>query len=720
MAEKAAKNVETALRLLREKPVNSTTLERWFLMDDARGMMEGLPQPLAQGKGLRYVLERVSLPIDENDLFLGRYIDAVPTEEEEERFRQIYRDTRPWENPIVSRNGGHITLDFATLVKIGIVGYLEKAQKRLEAARAEGADQNTLTFLEGMIECYDAIKLYIARYAEAAEKAGKTEEAAISRRLTEAAPATFREAMQLVVFLYTIYAVYGGNAAGCFTLGRVDEFMLPFYTADLEKGILTPEEAGYYIDDLYCKMNLHIGRGEHQMANLGGGGNTTSWERNPSFDSPNYILIGGYIGDSIRKDNPLTELLLSRLHPQFKNPVIIFRRTKQDSEEIRTMLYDKLRQNAPILIYNDETMIPAMLNSGVEREDAINYSVHACNWPDIDTKYAVVDSLGGPIPRMLMAVLEKQTDFAAIDGLYDALAAHFRHWVHTVFERYRDRFVRQKPHSSTELSLTDCFQTGTIEAARNMYDGGVKYPVIYTRLLNIGTAADMMAAIDQLVYRQKVCTLAELAEAAKANFVGYEPLLAKCRQAPKFGTDDPFVDGHAKRLMTTLLDVVDSEATNEDGVKDVISLNVTITDMNHIHEGANLAATPDGRLSGAPLSENLSPTPGYCESVTALLNSVSAIPFDRIHSGAFNLRLRQDAVAGEDGLLRFMALCDTYFENGGMQLQISIADTETLRKAQKDPDSYRDLTVRITGYSAIFVDMSANAQEEIIRRDELS
>lgn len=151
----------------------------------------------------------------------------------------------------------------------------------------------------------------------------------------------------------------------------------------------------------------------------------------------------------------------------------------------------------------------------------------------------------------------------------------------------------------------------------------------------------------------------------------------------------------------------------------MLTLNVTINDMNHLWQGGTMAATVDGRLAGTPLSENLSPTVGYAQSVTQLLNSVAKLPFDRIHSGALNIRLRRDAVHGDAGLIRLKALIESYFELGGMQLQVSMADTEELRRAQQCPESYGDLSVRITGYSAIFVDMSPTAQEEFIRRDEL-
>jgi len=136
-------------------------------------------------------------------------------------------------------------------------------------------------------------------------------------------------------------------------------------------------------------------------------------------------------------------------------------------------------------------------------------------------------------------------------------------------------------------------------------------------------------------------------------------------------------------------------------------------------QGEVTMALPDGRLKGKPLSENLSPTTGYTESVTALLNSVSKLPMDRFASGALNVRMPKNLVAGDDGLERCKILFSTYFENGGMQLQLSVADTEELKDAQLHPEKYPDLMVRITGYSAVFIDMCRSAQDEIIRRDEV-
>lgn len=318
-----------------------------------------------------------------------------------------------------------------------------------------------------------------------------------------------------------------------------------------------------------------------------------------------------------------------------------------------------------------------------------------------------------------------------MDEIYEQLA---QDWRATVKERYA-KFRSQQtavPAPSKKLSCSCCFHRGTLEAAATWRDA-VPYRIILNLLRHIGTAADMMAAIEELVFGEdplvraerpnwtKIKSMEQLAQALNANFVGYEDVLKRCRRAPKYGRDDDAADKHAVRLMKLFSDIAHEEAVNpETGERDIYVLGVTIADSNHIYVGRQLPATPDGRLAGEPISENLSPTKGTAESVTALINSVTKIDFSRCVSGTMNLRMPKSLVAGDEGLEHLMILLETYFENGGMQVQLSVADTAELRDAQLHPENYKDLMVRITGYSAVFVDMAPHAQEEIIRRDILS
>ncbi len=721
--EKIEIQKKEAFDLLVNKPVTSTFVERWFLLDEACALFEHEPQPLMLGKGLGYILDHASLPVRECDILVGRYVDRVPSDEEEERLKEIWKRRVSSRNPITSLNGGHLSFDWETLVQIGITGYIEKAEARIAEAKREHADEKTLCFLNGMLLVYQAIRRYMERYAKAAEDAGMQDCAEVCHHLCRHAPETFRQAVQLVLFVFTVYTVYAGWQTACLTLGRMDEYLLPYFLRDLSEQKLTYEEAGWIIDDLNCKANLHLGRGEHQMANAAYGGNTTGWKRNPAFDSPTYIVIGGYSNRG-EEANPLTGLFAEHITPGFKNPVYIYRWNRHRPDDVFDRICDCVRQNATVLLYNDETVIPAMKHIGISDSEATDYTIHACNWPDIAGGYVALERVGMPIPEMLYRVICEERDRGrlpdSIEELYRDFAVFYREMIRSQLSLLREKYCTETPPDSGRLSMNDCFLAGPMDCGRSSLDGGVKYLSAYMLLRNVGTGADIMSALDTLVWREKTCTMEQILDAAEHNFEGYGEIYSLCRKAPKYGTDDDFADRHAVRLMNTMLDIIEEELLSNHGTRPILPLNVTITDMEHIKNGERLPATPDGRRSGAPLSENLSPTVGFQQSVTALLNSVSKLPFDRIHGGALNLRLRQETVSGEGGLVRLKALIDTYFEKGGMQVQVSVADTKILREAQKNPDQYRDLMVRITGYSAVFTDMSQNAQDEIIRRDEMA
>ena len=240
--EKADRQIKAAQELLYSKPVESSLVERWFLLDEACERYASEPQPLALGKGMQYVLERASLPINPCDLLLGRYIDRVPTGEEQVRLEEIWERRVRRKNPVTYWNQGHLTLQWEELVRVGITGYEAAAGERLRRAEREGVDEGTLHFLQGMQLVYRSIRTYIGRYAQAAEQAGMPEQAEVCRRLTVSPPASFREALQLVLFVFTVYLIYGGWRVACLTLGRMDRYLLPFYRADLAAGRSTPEE----------------------------------------------------------------------------------------------------------------------------------------------------------------------------------------------------------------------------------------------------------------------------------------------------------------------------------------------------------------------------------------------------------------------------------------------------------------------------------------------
>jgi len=713
-AEKSKMMIDETIDALRNKPVKSTYYERLIVADKASQLYAGLAHPLYLGYCHNYVLQNVSCPIKPHDILVGRFEEHLPSDEEEIILADIAE-----RKSLFMNDGGHCTFDWEEIVKIGLTGYVEKTEREIARRLAEGAEPDRVILLQGMNLVYKSYILYIARYAEAAEEAGLFEIANVCRNLTKRPPETFLEAMQFVLFIASVFSIYSASANATLCCGRLDDILNPFYERDIASGILTREDAGYIIDDFNCKSAIILGRGEHQMS--GGSVNDTGWFRNPMYDSPTYVIIGGYSNNQDYKKNQLTKLFLERIHPRLENPVYVYRRTKDVNEEEWTIACDKLRQNSTLLIYNDETVIPSLTKVGVEDEDAINYTIHGCNWIDIQGKNKNSDT-GGPIPQLIISSVFDENkkfrrNYTSIDEMYNDIG---NEWRKILREKYESvRIAQNSPIVNNALQVVYCFMNGTIESTDTL-SHACKYNFVLNLLRNIGTAADMMSGMETLLFGDDPVSLDTLSDALLANFVGYEDLWKRCKNAPKYGQDNDFVDKHAVRLMTMLTDINYEEAINpKTGVRDIYSPSVTITDMWHINKGRGIGATPDGRLAGAPLSENLSPAEGSTESVTALLNTVAKIPFDRISSGALNVRMPKNLVNGDDGLERIKILFDTYFENGGMQLQLSVADTAELRDAQQHPEKYPDLMVRITGYSAVFVDMCTNAQNEIIRRDEV-
>lgn len=718
LLEKAAHSVKEAARLLREKDKKSALVERFRLVKEAWDTYAELPQPLIFGKGLYYMAERACLPIEPYDLFLARFDDHVPTPEEERVVAESAKSLT--KNPVTNRTATHITLDWERILEIGLPGYVALAEERLARAESDGEDRKTRTLLEGMLWAYRAYLRFAERYGEAAAQAGEEDMAAVCRVLCQGAPQTFRQALQLILFVYTFHLVYAGRFVSCITMGRVDSLLLPFYRKEIAAGTLTEEEAGAFIDDFCAKTNLHLGRGEHQLDFLDENYEHTSFERNHLYDSPGYVVLGGYSDAFDHRENELSVLWAKHIHPELKNPVHICRYTKDRPQALWEILAEKIRQNASVIVYNDETMIPAQIAGGVSPEDAVEYTLHPCNWADIHGG-AIVGRVAqnASLPLIVNRALNEGALPESIDELYDKIEAVYTEYIDECFIPYRERFCTGSlPPCGSFLSADDCFLRGCLEKGRSLHFGGVKYPAVYVYMTILGSATDMICAVEDVVFRKRLCTLEELLAATAANFEGYDELRKACLSSPKYGTEDPVADGHAKRLLTRLLDTVDRRATGKDGKREVITLIANIYDQGHIYHGRKTPATVDGRLANTNFSADLNPTVGFGKGLMPLLHSVTSLPWNRINCGVLNVRLDRSMLRTPRDSAALLALMDGYFADGGMNLQFGITSTEELRKAQCDPEAYRDLLVRITGYSAVFVDVSRGGQEEYIRRME--
>jgi len=711
----SCRRVAEAVDILRYKDVRSATIERLRISWEADAYVQGLPQPLQLGEGLYYLLDRISLPVSPDDLILGRIVDEIPDADGEALLKQaaeVWRRGIPRWMP----DGGHECFDWERLLDLGLPGLEEFACQEVVRRTAEGETGAHLDFLQGAARVYQAYRNYARRYALAAREAGLDEAADTCAAVAERAPETFAEALQLMWLVGFVYcAMLSANPT--LTFGRADELLLDFYRRDLAAGKLTEDEAGAMIQDFYCKNNLILGRGEHQMS--GGSEKDTGWLRNLTYDAPQYVVLGGARRDGSPAANELTDLFLEQVVPRFENPVMVLRYTSDLPDHTWRIACDKMRANSSFMVYNDHNIIPAMIRSGIDENDAVTYTMHGCNWPDIPGKQRQVAGYTPVLPRLFLRAFLEGEEPENTDKLYESFAALLRDELEKSCDAFRERRAEWDEKAPGILRVDDCFLDGPIASARDWSVGGVEYGTMTCPISGIATAVDCFAAVDELVFSSGKVSVKELREALAQDFEDQESLRQLCLNAPKFGRDDERADRHAVRILETVLSEIDkaSRPSSPDGV---IVFRCLETDMRHIRLGADTGSTPDGRHAGEPLSENTSPYPGSCtQGITAMFRSVAKLPLDGINSGALNVRIQPRMVADEEGLLRMAALLRTYFDMGGLQVQTSMADTEELRDAQINPEAHRDLMVRITGYSAVFIDMCQRAQEEIIRRQEM-
>ncbi len=737
------KNIAEARLSLTEKPLLATSVERLLILNELKSQYKDLPQPVRFARALSELLSRVSVPLSDHDLIAGRCVDRELTAEEEAIF-QAFIVHRDYPSKALFLSSGHCTYSWESVIELGLPGLKHRAMDSL--ADAEGEEQRI--FLTAMIAVYDAIAAYMLRYAEAARAEGMEMLAdALTRGATQR-PDDFYAALQLLWIIAMIDCAYI-TPNPTLTLGRLDQILYPLYTADLEAGRLTREEARALITDYYCKHNLIMGRGEHQV---GDESNSTTFHRICNFDAPQYLLLAGTDEDGADAVNDLTLLFAECIEPFFKNPVIVVRYFKDMNTrhpELWRVLMEKALDSASMMFYNDDNSMNTYRRMGIPEEDYRKYCHFGCNWPTLGADSAWIQ--GGPksakyqaylsreervtvdIPYMRMADYygfpgefmkvmraaaerEKAGEAVSIDALY-----------RDFFDRLADFTERKLAHCAQEVKIRqrrpsalmtfgDCFMDRSA-ASGKCFSANSKYFFELQAFGMFGTVADCFITVDRLVFIEKKLTLCELLEAVDANYEGYAPILALCRNVPKYGSDDPHANAHVKRLAEGFSDIV-IEKNRPYIERDHVFLTPCLqSDTWHLKKGEGFGATPNGRLAHTPFSQNARPSNGACvNGLTAMFNSMLNIPSDGILSGALNLDVSPDQFQGEQGRALFGALLGTYFNRGGMHAQVSCADVNELIDAQLHPEAHRDLRVRVTGYSGIFVDICKRLQDDIIER----
>jgi len=362
--------------------------------------------------------------------------------------------------------------------------------------------------------------------------------------------------------------------------------------------------------------------------------------------------------------------------------------------------------------YNDEAIIPSLSGAGFPLEDARDYALDACQDILIDGKSDTY--LGGSfsLTPLLLEFLAEIDDQVTFEELMEAYKEKIAQAVRASAEGYIRSLSLPvvSPLPFLSATLEDCIDKGL-----DIMQGGLKYRDKGMFVMAPVNAVNSLAAIKKVVFDDKVASLAEVKNACRDNFEGYEPIRQRLLAAPKWGNDDDAVDSLGKEILEfscqeILKYRIDSEARFLSGIHQ----------PHHVTGGARIDATPDGRKAGEPIPVTLSPTNGTERNgPTAVIKSVTKIdPMLCQWNSALLLHFHPTAVAGEEGLSKFNSFLRTFISLDGVQLQMNVVDAETLRAAQREPETYRDLVVRVWGFSTYFVDLSLQYQEEVISRTE--
>ena len=586
----------------------------------------------------------------------------------------------------------HYVAGYAKVLGLGFEGIREEAQRRME----EETDPEKRHWLRAVCIAYVGASTLAHRYADLAVEMAKRASgirvdellriAAVCRHVADEPPRDLYEALQLFWFAHLVALVENHCLM---SYGRFDQYLERFwYTCP-------PDEAEELLQYVMIKLNdqadIRQGEGHYGSDNL-----MLSGQKPDGSDATNDVTYACLEAlDRLRLPNPMFNVRLHR-----NSPAQLVRRA-----------CDLARQGmGQIAFYNDDAVVPSLTAAGFPVEEVRDYALDACQDILIDGRSDFY--LGGhfSMTELLLETLEAVDDQAG----YDDLMAAYRHTIAQIVQKHAEdyRASLSRPCVSPLLflsgTLEDCIGKGL-----DVTQGGLKYRDKGMFVGSPVNAVNSLAAIRKVVYDDGVATLGEVKDALRNNYEGSESLRRRLLAAPKWGNDDPYVDQPGKEILEYACHEIQKH-----WIDDQARFLSGIHQPHHVTSGARIGATPDGRRSGEPIPVTLSPANGTeRHGPTAVIRSVTRIdPMVCQWNHALILSFHAAALQDADGPEKFEALLKTYFALGGIQLEFNVLDVETLRAAQREPEKYEDLVVRIWGFCARFVDLKPEYQDDLIAR----
>ena len=640
----------------------------------------------------------------------------------------------------VSVASGSGIADYPLALNKGLRWVIDDIKQRLLDCSTTLANKEKHDLYRAMIVATEAVIAHSHRYADLAEKTAETETdpkaraelleiAEICRRVPEFPARNFREAMQCQWFVQ-MFSRIEQKASAIISNGRMDQYLYPFYKKDIEEGTLTPAQAKELLECMWVDMaqfiDLYI--------------NPTGVEFQEGYAHWEAVTIGGQTPDGEDATNELTYLFLeSKREFPLNYPDLAARIHSRSPERFlrEVALTIKDGSGFPKLI-NDEEVVFLNTVKGCPVNEALDYAVSGCTetrMPNRDTytsgcvyvNFATALEMLLYNGRMLhygdeLIGLETgdATKFKTWEEFYDAYKAQHLNLLRKAFQQQHIVDKLRPQHFAAPLSsvLHNLCMEHCLDLHTEKIPGGVDYS--YFEFLGYGTVVDSLAAIKKLVFEDKKLTMQEVLDACKADFKGYEPVREMLRNAPCYGNNDPYVDSIAKDI-DRFTQVEAEKSTRERGVHvDVRYVPIT----SHVPFGKVVSATPNGRHAWTALSDGSSASHGADKNgpTAVLLSNYHSKNYGMINraSRLLNIKLSPKCVAGDEGTEKIVSLIRTWCDLKLWHLQFNIVNKQTLLNAQKEPDNYRSLLVRIAGYSAYFCDLSRDLQNDIIDRTEHS
>jgi pyruvate formate-lyase/glycerol dehydratase family glycyl radical enzyme len=586
--------------------------------------------------------------------------------------------------------------------------------------------------LRAMAVCCDALIAYAGRHADKARALAKKEKnrerkkeleriAAVCTWVPAHAPRDFWEALQYYWFVH-LGVIIEYNTWDSFNPGRLDQHLWPFYRKGLKSGTLTKDKARELLQCFWVKFN-------NQPAPPKVG---VTAEESGTYTDFALINIGGLKEDGTDGVNELSFLILDVVEEmRILQPSSMVQISSKgpDSFLWRALKIIKTGFGQPS-IFNTDAIVKELIRQGKSVEDARNGGASGCvetgafgkenynltgyfNMPKVFeiTMHNGVDPQTG---KTIGLQTGDPSKFKSLQHLFETFKKQIKHFVDikvagsNIIERLYAEYL---PSPFLSILIGDCIKKG-----RDYHDGGARYNTSYIQGVGLGTMTDILTAIKYNVYDKKLVAMKELIAAMDRNFEGQESLRQRLlNKTPKYGNDEDYADDIMKSIFEAYFEAIDGRPNTKGGRYRINLLPTTV----HVYFGRVTGASADGRKASEPLSEGVSPVQGADRrGPTAVLKSVGKMDHVRTGGTLLNQKFAPQLVADEEGIKNLGHLIRSYFKMDGHHIQLNVVTADTLREAQKHPEKYRDLIVRVAGYSDYFVDCGTELQNEIIKRTE--